>query len=820
MKIILLNWILLILSTECQDCSFLNKANRNNQWLLIKDFYQFNELNFECSKILNISVLELRPNTKLILDASLKVNNLTIQPPRGSEFSITLSQLKGLDLKANPFLNISWINYSPTGIFWSISNSDFEFYLDDQKLITECDESFLIRNKQFFVQNLMTKMRVLLIQATVKFPQETCPIAFNNAQINFFQFKKLSSSLIRKNMLKFKQLNLSDQFDCFIFQLSVEIYRTDLSFDLLDKNVFKNLLVLDLNGVISSIQIDLFKSFNRLKLLRIRTQNIRNIFVNNNKWIGNLNSNVNINLLDLETYSRNLYKSLILVIYQSFENINYYNYPDEDICNFKNFPHEQLVLPELKPTDKSHCTCTELFLIRYSIKCRPLIEFYVDGANSNYNYVQYYYDEIYNHNISKCWNASTLTISNRCHLDKRLLKCKVESILNTRAKSEKFYFYIYDWYELANSSTFLFVYFNMIFSLIGITLNLLMIIVLSSGKLKDKMYFYLRINSYFNLIYIIILASRLVSANFNYEEQIRSFRSLFEQYFSILIVKLGSNIAKSCSNIAYISFTLSRYVTVTDKKNFISKYFYKISKRKYLFLIIGFSFLINVYICFEFSVQEGDANINQLQHFNLKNYTSLKSESNDDYKERFTQSEYLILTLLQYIKIIFSDLSYGVISAIVDIILFIYVREKMKLKKNITNVVASMIISSIRGENYLKKPKKKIAKLSDSRVYQMVICNTINFVFFRLPLAIISFYGFIFRYDKTSMKYQPDLASYIICKFLRFCIALEGILFCFYLNSFIVQFCIFLKLDKNFNFSFHHMIRRFYQKLLKITKFN
>ena len=39
-----------------------------------------------------------------------------------------------------------------------------------------------------------------------------------------------------------------------------------------------------------------------------------------------------------------------------------YEYPDEDVCLFKEFPHEHLVLPLIVSGKQLNCTCTLMWL--------------------------------------------------------------------------------------------------------------------------------------------------------------------------------------------------------------------------------------------------------------------------------------------------------------------------------------------------------------------------------------------------------------------------------------------------------------------------
>jgi hypothetical protein len=187
-----------------------------------------------------------------------------------------------------------------------------------------------------------------------------------------------------------------------------------------------------------------------------------------------------------------------------------------------------------------------------------------------------------------------------------------------------------------------------------------------------------------------------------------------------------------------------------------------------------------------------------LHSFNAKNYSNYyKPEALDDYKENFSsKSEYLLLNVGQYVRIIFSDLAHIIASTCIDVVLFFFIRKQTKIKKSLQQVNTLLSLTILEPKKR-KKYLKKLDKPKD-RVTAMILLNGLNFLLFRFPLAILSFYGFVFKYNKEIKKHEPDLISYLICKSIRFCVSLTEVFQCLYLVSFLVQFFIFFKLDTNF----------------------
>lgn len=51
-----------------------------------------------------------------------------------------------------------------------------------------------------------------------------------------------------------------------------------------------------------------------------------------------------------------------------------YEYPDEDFCLFKNFPHEKLVFPIIHSRESLNCSCTLLWLLKNSANYSDQVE--------------------------------------------------------------------------------------------------------------------------------------------------------------------------------------------------------------------------------------------------------------------------------------------------------------------------------------------------------------------------------------------------------------------------------------------------------------
>ncbi len=240
-----------------------------NSFLIVTNFDKLSSLNFKsCSSHFNFTIFSLKPSTPLILNDSLDLDGLVIQPKKLVNFMI--HNFKGFDFKSNPFKNVKF--KSNTLIMWSIQYSNFDFY-DNKNILIEnkCNNQSLLLNNSFENQ-----FNAYLIDTyETKFSKYMCPLIFWNIKLTILSIHRLSSTFIEKNQIGFQKLSndlLLNEMNSKILHLQLFIYRSELDAKILDKYVFKQLKAIDLNGIITKIQDDLFKSFKNLNFIRFRIQ--------------------------------------------------------------------------------------------------------------------------------------------------------------------------------------------------------------------------------------------------------------------------------------------------------------------------------------------------------------------------------------------------------------------------------------------------------------------------------------------------------------------------------------------------------------------
>jgi hypothetical protein len=551
------------------------------------NFKNFSELNFQNCNNTVLTGFTLIPDKMIILDDSLNFKQIILHPIKGF-ISINLFNLKGFSLESNPFKTVQFINLDiqyPLFVYYIIDESYFDFYYKNNKQINEneCTHD-LFRLKE----NMFTKISGLdAASPYLLYKTKVCPLIFARSEITYLSLSS-TNSLFIKNSLIF--LNISDEtaifMNSFISVLDLHLYHINLDENILNRHVFEHLKLLTLNGVILSILDDLFKSFNSLKMLHLKVQNIRNLFQKNNKWLQYLNKNVYKEDLSIK-YNFNLIFTLI--IEQVHFNHTFYDFPNEDYCYFKDFPHQRLVMPFFKPTNFNHNSCTYLFLIQYSRKYVFQLEQAMSNVRDKNGYVYpIYYDE-----MSKKYDILEYEFKEKCKIFLLINKCDTTDNFKS-IENNDFYFYIFDWNILTKYNQIIFsIILNPLFGLICIIVNLFNILILNTKHIKKQKKFYtdLKMNYFFILAFNIVSLIKLLyvcmnKSTWNDAQLFIHFCMLkfqnngFPRYFNIILIKFFGNVFKSCFNFYYSLFTINRYVSVSDTNNHYLKIISKINFKK------------------------------------------------------------------------------------------------------------------------------------------------------------------------------------------------------------------------------------------------
>lgn len=357
---------------------------------------------------------------------------------------------------------------------------------------------------------------------------------------------------------------------------------------------------LSLSGVFNEIHTDLFKFFSTVRYIVLDLENQRRFFHKSSNWIENINLNLKSNstLNDSEMIqeylennnTRNLATYMILTYY------NYsYNYPDEDFCIFKNFPHRRLVLAIFNYQKyPMKCTCSKCWLIQYfDIYDRELnLSKYI-----SFSYLLDYMIEILNN--CTCEN---------CDFNIMLEQCNISTNKIINGYNYHYTFVLFNSFNEILMIDFLTQIILMpIFSIIGFAFCIISIKVLNNEKIKsdltDSLFKFADLSFKFNLglcfLGVLSILNKCVERNTIYCPWFIT--NEYMQYFDIIFFKYISTVLKCCCNISELLLALNRIKSISTHSSVFKRIFKKENNKFYILGILLFSCIISSIKIFEFS---------------------------------------------------------------------------------------------------------------------------------------------------------------------------------------------------------------------------
>lgn len=150
-------------------------------------------------------------------------------------------------------------------------------------------------------------------------------------------------------------------FKCIINLFQIEdSNRLVLDKKILDENVFSSLNKFGFTRHLKSINNDIFALLKNLQMISLHIYNLNYVINNGIDWIRSINKGLNV---DLHKNNHNGFRE----VYIFFENSSENPFTDVNYCIFKDFPHQQLVVPLILDfiSNSSNCSCTVIWLIKY-----------------------------------------------------------------------------------------------------------------------------------------------------------------------------------------------------------------------------------------------------------------------------------------------------------------------------------------------------------------------------------------------------------------------------------------------------------------------
>lgn len=773
---------MLVCLNQTEECESVQSKidkyfHKEEYYVIFNDFYQFNELILGCNETYKAeNFIIFKPTNAIIIDKSFKLNDIINN--NGKSYTICMVNLKGIEIDSE------YLDLTDSEFYYTFS--DLDFYSNSVLIDTNyCTEDTFYKTSSFF-----TNFRALSF-IYVKYNQEVCPFLFKDTYLDTIYFTAISNSLINYNLLNIIELNITRlDLNASIKTLILEQQYSELTFNILNKNVFEKLEELKIYGYLEDIQSDLFYSFNDIESIDLQLDNFKAFFHKGNKWMVGLNSGIKVNLSNQQQIQRFFRNKLTIRFFykqnKSFIN-EIYEYPDKDFCLFKHFPHDRMVVPLILPGKKIQCSCTLIWLIQYYKAYFNFMASSDYDATINYNYASsdFYLDDT-QHVLKYCHNEDLKSSIKACEFEKRLKLCNNISF-NYESSSFQFdndtdFLFLIKWLQLI-----MVIIIQPLLCFIGIINNLITIVVIKNRNnkkdFKDKMYKHIVINSAFNIIFCLIMIFGLVNQCLFYTSNMfcsKIYETKSSQYFKIIAVYFCGNVFKLAKNFSFLAFTFSRYILSLNKKKGFYRLFNNMNLKLYMVVLIFISTVLSLHKLFEYSVE---TSMDLTSEFPIDKYSVKQCEKEPDaYCDLFN--------VLKMINIFINDIALYLINFVIDIIL---VKDYSAYLSNKQKLLGSMSTHHKDTED---------SKIKENRVARMVVISNTFYLLTSLPEFILSIVINFFSREISHFSNFNFKSSLIIE---------ESEVFC--LLSIVFNFYILIIFNRNFKQSFNFIINRLFKKI-------
>ena len=747
------------------DNHFYSNIRESVRWSLLVDFKNFNELILDCNQTYNITpYVAMWPKYPLVIDENFRLDKVFNQTQINSIAILELDNLMGVDLNSRSFI------FAPGKliqkiIILKVSMSKFNIYSNSVLIENEkCDMVTYNTSLNFF------KYFFKILLRNVEYPKVWCPYFFKDFHLAHLFLLDITNSFLIKNRLNFYQLNSSNH-TYLKYLVSLQLYLTyeSLNRNSLSPELFQKMNMLTIRGILDGIEMSLFQNFRDLRVIDFEIGNLREFFHTGNQWM--LYLNLDFNVTTIYDFKRILGLRFIY-LKRIFSFASIYEYPDEDLCLFKNFPHERLVYSIIIPGKKLVCTCTLYWLQSNLHEFKSELE-----VMSDYN--QNYEENTLRRVFLFCDNYFN---ASECNFNQRLNMCRLNVDLDTlRSFNDDEIFYFIKFMEFV-----LIVVLGPLFCLIGIIHNGLTILVIKDKNKKrefqEPMYKHMILNATFNILYCLIVALKLINTCIFYGPSVfcsNVYQEDWAQTFKIILIHFLGNAIKMCSNVSYLTFSLSRLLLITRQKNEnlnISSKYKNVFISIYVFLLVLISFTLNSFKLFQYKI-------------NIKLYSdSSKKEFPFEIRDEqycSNQMNKFQCQLFNAFKIAnrsLNDVLFVILNILIDLILFI------RFKRHMANKLCQ--INDLAQRISIEKSKKNVNR--------MILLNSFIYVFSHLPEFTTTLLLIVF-----SKKISNFCSNKFSCDLLN-----EEAEF-FGLISIVCQFYVFKIFDNNFKRSFNDLVNSF-----------
>ncbi|CAF0817645.1 unnamed protein product [Brachionus calyciflorus] len=444
--------------------------------------------------------------------------------------------LNGFDI--NLFHDINNTEFYDINIYFS--SLKFNLYFSNGTLVQKCPTTWNPIEKSQFKINFFQLYKFTL------YPRKICPFFFQNIDIKLLMLYYQTNTFYKKNFLNFETIPDSIDLNTNIRSLNLLFtHNLRLGTNILNRNVFKNILFMSVDGKLESIDDNLFSYFNSLKIIVFDLYHAKNLFHKGLDWTYSINKDIQVDLDNTTQVNEYFnFKTLILI-----KDLNEYSdstftmlnlFPDEDFCLYKKFPFNKMIyLVVLEGSEHFKSSCTFNFIRQQNSKI-------------SFDYPNFFANSFL-HNISEI---------SHCNFTKLSLLCEKEQIYADSFEIENFY-------ETSMLIDFLIlIILDPIFSLLGLLINLFTFIFFKAEALNKNQYNFIRFYSALCCFYFVISLTNLITEcqlpNGIYCSNIH--KLIHVQYFRKIFTDTIQFFLKVCLNFVIIGFNYFQYRIVQNSK--------------------------------------------------------------------------------------------------------------------------------------------------------------------------------------------------------------------------------------------------------------
>lgn len=361
--------------------------------LTCEHFADAYELNFTLSDDVKVKNLVLKPYEESLnrFDDRYGPFFRRIETHLVDDFNFRLEFYSSFELTFNPFAFSAKM-----GDRFVVDNSIFHFTIGENDIVCR---SYTTSTQI----KLLSTFREIDFESNVLYTTRNCPIIFGDANLKNIRFSYVDSN---DNLLGFANFTDSTSSSLFTATIrNVQFSMTNLNrldSSILSGDIFKQVETIELASVeqptYKYLQIAerTFEPFEKLTKLRVSLFNFDSFASDANwDWTQSLNPKSE---RDFELILEDKQKT--------------YDFPDEDLCQFKDFPHEQRVFPIIHAKESLNCTCPLVWLLKNHKQASPSLSLVTNTTRqclASDEFDLLLSDCNFKEEFSKCVRATTTT---------------------------------------------------------------------------------------------------------------------------------------------------------------------------------------------------------------------------------------------------------------------------------------------------------------------------------------------------------------------------------------------------------------------------